>query len=398
MACKLLEGVTIVAASLAEAGPAATQALAFLGADVWHIERPSDRPDPRHAGFLLRNSNKKDITLNTKEDEGKAILRRLLEKADVFFENFAPGAWNKMGFSYEDVKKINPTIIYATLKGFSNTKSRWKHCVTFDPVATCSGGNTYVSGYENMYAMMCGVNVGDSGGAIHAAMEIALAVLRRRITGKGMYLECPMQNAVVCMLRSQFAERWANGAVRRSGNAFKGTYPCAPHNVYPTQGRDLSGSYVVISCTDRDSADYLRLCRAMGREDLANDPDYATPEKRYENRHRLDAEIKKWTMLHTRDEVMDILARGSGVKCGSVMSVADLWDDESARKSILHDVSDELLEGGFLRMPAIPVYIPGEETETVTCGAHGSANEEVYKGVLGMTDEELADLKARKII
>jgi len=395
MACKLLDGVTVVAASMAEAGPVVTQILAFLGADVYHIERPSDKEEPRHAGFVLRNSNKKDITLNTKEEEGKEILWRLIEKADVFFENFAPGAWDKMGFNYEEVRKRNPGIIYATLKGFSNTQSRWKKCVAFDPVATCSGGNTYVSGYEGQGPMMCNVNIGDSGGALHGAMEVALAILNRKITGKGTYLECPMQNAVTSFCRDQFAEYYAKGSVRRSGNSYKGTEPNAPHNVYPCQGGDPTGNYVMISCGPDD---FGKLCKAIGREELASVPEYATARKRYENRFALDHEIRCFTMTHTKFEVMDILAGQYGIACGAVMSPGELVADSYVSDNILKPVEDELIPGGRMHMPSIPVKIEGEPIEVHTCGAHGSSNADVYMGILGMSEEELEELRRKKII
>ena len=398
MGCDLLKGVTIVAASVAEAGPAATQILGLLGADIFHIERPTDAADPRYAGFIIKNSNKKDITLNTKDEKGKEILWQLIEKADVFFENFAPGAWDKMGFSYEEVRKRNPRIVYATLKGFSNTKSQWRRCVAYDPIGTNAGGHTFVSGYEDMDPMMAGINIGDSGTALNAAMEISLAILRQRVTGEGMYLECPMQNAATCFSRAQFAEYWATGSVRRSGNSYKGMKIAAPHGVYPAMGEDPSGNYVSISCTAEDSSDFFALCKAMGRDDLAALPQYQTAESRFENRFALDAEIRKWTMRHTKFEVLDILAGQYKVPCGAVMSQHDLYNDPYVSTHILTDMADKYLPEGFVRFPTVPIVVNGERPEAFTCGKPGDGNEEVYMGILGMSKEEFDELKAKKII
>ena len=249
MEYKALEGITVVAASLAESGPVTSEILGFMGADVIHIERPDPNAGFRYQSHLTLNANKKCVFLNTQSEEGREVMWKLLEKADVFLENFAPGAWERMGFGYEEVKKRNPGIIYCSIKGFASG-SRWGHCITFDPVASCSGGSASVCGYEDLDPMLCGINVADSGSAIHAAMAISVAILRRKVTGEGSYIECAMQNAVAAECRPFFAEYYARGGkVRRAGNAYRGLEPYAPHNIYPTQGTDVSGSFVVRAAT-----------------------------------------------------------------------------------------------------------------------------------------------------
>ena len=393
-----LKGVTVIAASLAEAGPVTSEILGMLGAYVIHVERPITEPTARYSGSLIRNANKKSITLNTKTEEGKEILWRLLEKADVFMENFAPGAWERMGFSYEEVCKRNPNIIYCSVKGFSKN-SRWGNCITYDPVATASGGGASLCGYEDLDPMMCGINVADSGAAIHNAMAIVAACLYKKLTGKGQFIDAPMQNSVTVECRDALAQYYEVGEKnpRRAGNSYRGTAPCAPHNVYPTQGTDPIGNYISIACSpDPDSPDFENLCKAMGREDLLDDPRYATPELRYRNRHDLDYEISRWTYRYTKEEATEILAGKFGVPAAPVNGPRDLCEDPFLCGTILQDMPDPRI--GYLRMPIIPTNMSGCRIRAITCGEHGDGNQEVYGGLLGMSKEEIKELAAKKII
>lgn len=392
---KPLEGVTIICASIAEAGPATSQVLAFLGAEVYHIERPLTEPTPRYTGSILRNSNKKALTLNCKDDEGKDLLWKLIEKADVFLENFAPGAWEKMGFSYEEVKKRVPNIIYVSIKGYRKD-SRWGGSIAYDPVGAAYGGLTSLCGYENMDPMMCGINVSDSGLAIQTAMTIMMAVLKKKLTGEGQFIESSLADCVTTICRSAFADYYENGGVnpRRAGNSYKGTVPTAPYNVYPTQGTDPQGNHLMIACETDEQ--FKQLCKAIEREDLLDNPRFATKELRYTNRRDLDAEIAKWTYRHDKYEAMDILAGQYGVPAGAVLSPGDICSDTYLNSTILQDVPDSRI--GSFRMPTVPIEMSSHKIVAVSCGEHGDGNEEVYCGVLGMTKEELEDLQARKII
>ena len=397
MSERALEGITIIAASLAEAGPVTSQILGLMGANVIHIERPAPGADGRYKGHIIRNSNKKCIYLNTKDEEGKAVMWKLIEKADVFFENFAPGAWERMGFGYEEVKKRNPRIVYCSVKGFAK-KSQWSKCITFDPVAACSGGAAGTCGYEDLDPMLCGINVADSGAAIHAAMAISIAILRQKVTGEGLYMECPMQNAVAAECRPFFAEYYAKGGkVRRPGNAYRGLKPYAPHNIYPTQGNDETGNYIAIDCGPDNCDEYFaKLCKCMEREDLLSDPRYATPELRYENRRDLDFEIAKWTQRRSGPICMDKLMKEYGVPAGIVNSMKEVCEDPYLNTTIMQHMPDEFC--GDLHMPIVPIYMENYKIKAVSPGKHGTQNEEVYKGFLGMSDDEYNELVAKKII
>ena len=392
---KPLEGVTIICASIAEAGPATSQVLAFLGAEVYHIERPLEAPTPRYTGSILRNANKKALTLNGKDDEGKELLWKLIERADVFLENFAPGAWDRMGFSYEEVKKRVPEIIYVSIKGYRKD-SRWGGSIAYDPIGAAYGGLTGLCGYEGMDPMMCGINASDSGLAIQTAMTIMMAVLQKKLTGKGQYIESSLADCVTAICRSAFADYYELGGVnpRRSGNGSKKMSPSAPYNIYPTQGTDAQGNHIMIACeTDEE---FRRLCEAIGRQDLLNDARFSTPELRYANHRDLDAEIAKWTYRHDKFEAMDILAGEYKIPAGAVLSPGDICDDKYLNSTILQDVPDSRI--GSFRMPTIPIDMSSHKIVAVSCGEHGDGNEEVYCGVLGMTKDELTELQEKKII
>ena len=415
---ELYKGLTIVEATLAESGPVCGQTFAMLGADVIHIERPADEPDKRYVGHIVRQNNKKSVTLDTKTEEGKEIMWKMLEKADVFLENFAPGAWDRMGFSYEEVKKRNPNIIYLSIKGFAKN-TRFEKCITYDPVACCSGGGTFLSGLEDGDPMLCGINVGDSGSAIIASYLLSAAILRKKITGEGCFVEAPMQNAVVSQSRQSFAEYYATGGlVRRAGNSYRGLEPTAPWNIYPCQGNDVTGNYIVICCSaDPASKDFENLCHAMNRDDLLSDPKYATPKLRYENRHALDFEISKWTVTLPKRILIQKLAVELQIPAGAVLGPADIVRPaESKRKAgdkfgpangiirwmdaegdeYVKNRAGKVMPGVF--MPTLPLRFETGDIKPIFPGRYDHCNKEIYHDWLGLSEAELADLKSKHVI
>lgn len=405
----LYKGLTIVEATLAESGPVCAQTFAMLGANVIHIERPASVPMGRRVGFAVRTNNKKSVTLDTKSEEGKALMWKLLEKADVFLENFAPGAWERMGFSYEEVKKRNPRIVYVTIKGFAQN-TRFGKCITYDPVACCSGGGTYLTGLEDGDPMLCGINVGDSGSAIAASVSLAAAVLRQKLTGEGCFVEAPMQNAVVAESRQSFAEYYArDGVVRRPGNSYRGVKPTAPWNLYPCQGNDVTGNYVVIcSSPDPDSKDFEKLCKLMGREDLLEDSKYATPALRYENRHTLDYEISKWTVKQPKRQLIEKLAIENRIPAGAVLGPGNMvrskehFDNVDILQKLPLDPAVCTTNDGkpleYTYMPTLPLKMDCGQIIPTYCESIDSYNEAIYKDWLGISEEEYASLKEKNII
>ena len=396
MAKKALEGITIIDMTLAESGPVATMGLSLLGAKVYHIYRPGDKNvGSRYRGEVLRNLNKTNITINCKVPEGAETFWELVEKADIIFENYGPGAWDRMGFSYEEVIKRNPNIIYVTLKGFARD-SEWGKCVTIDPVPCSFGGSAYISGYENEVPMLCGINVADSGSGIHATLTTLLAILERKLTGKGQFIETPMRDAVVCLTRKAFAEYAANGVVKRHGNTYHSADIAYPYNLYPSKpSEDPVGDYIQISCvTDED---FRNLAKAIGRPEIAEDPRFATNELRLENREALDEIIKEWTLVHDKVEANTILLKDNKVPAGAVMCIKELLQDPYLNTTIYRNVSDKVC--GDMVIPTIPVRLSDSPMDDIkSAGEPATGFDEVYRGLLGLSEERIAELKEKGAI
>ena len=396
MAKKALEGITILDMTLAESGPVATMGLSLLGAKVYHIYRPgAANVGSRYRGEVLRNLNKTNITINGKVEEGAENFWKLIEKADIIFENYGPGAWDRMGFSYEEVKKRNPNIIYVTLKGFAR-ESEWGKCVTIDPVPCSFGGSAYISGYENEVPMLCGINVADSGSGIHATLTTLLAILERKLTGNGQFIETPMRDTVVCLTRKAYAEYAANGSVKRHGNSFHGADIHYPYNMYPSKpSADPRGDYIQISC--KTDEDFANLAKAMGKPELAEDPRFTSNELRLENRDALDEIIKEWTLAHDKVEANTILLKDYKVPAGAVMSIGELLKDPFLNTTIYRNVSDKVC--GDMVIPTIPVRLSDSPMDVIeSAGVPEAGNDEVYKELLGLSDERIAELKEKGAI
>ena len=251
--------------------------------------------------------------------------------------------------------------------------------------------------------MECGINIGDAGSSIVVSMLLAGALLRKKVTGKGCYLETPMQNAVISESRRAFSEYYAkDGKVRRAGNSYRGLKPTAPHNVYPSQGQDITGNFVMISCSaEYDSPDFANLCKAMGREDLTKNPKFVTPALRYENRHELDFEISKWTIQNGKYDIARKLAIEYKVPCGAVNSIGDLATDPfltNGENVLRWMVDEDIPKTGKALTPTMPLHMSSGDMIPVTGKINDAANEEIYGGWLGISKDELANLKNNGVI
>ncbi|MBN9265196.1 MAG: CoA transferase, partial [Hyphomicrobium sp.] len=211
-----LAGIKVVDLTQFEAGTSITETLAWLGADVIKIENPVGGEQGRGAStdikgvdsyyFMLLNANKRSVTLNLKDARGKDMLRKLIAKADIFAENFAPGVIEKLGFSYEEVSRINPRIIYATVKGFGKGSPYEKH-LAFDMIAQAAGGVMSITGEGDGKPIKPGVTLGDTGTGLHACIGVLAALYQRTATGRGQKVEVAMQDAMVNYCRIAYASQ-----------------------------------------------------------------------------------------------------------------------------------------------------------------------------------------------
>src|SRR6266852_1651572 len=398
---KALTGVRVLDLTHVQSGPSCTQILAWFGADVIKVELPGrgditrtqlrDVPGVDSLYFTMLNCNKRSLTLNLKSEKGRQILTELIKRADVMVENFGPGVLDRQGFPWERVREINPRIIYASIKGFG--PGQYFDCKAYETIAQAMGGAMSTTGFEDGPPTATGAQIGDSGSGIHLVAGILAALYQRTVTGSGQRVEVAMQDAVLnlCRVKLRDQQRLAHGPlaeypnqvfgaeVPRSGNASGGGQPgwavkCAP-------GGPNDYIYVIVQ-----PAGWKPITELIDRPELAEDPDWATPEARV---HRLDkvfALIEEWTSGYTKWEVMERL-NAHGIPCGPIFSTKELIEDATLAELGTVVEVDHPGRGRFktvgcpLRLSDSPVNVEpppllGEHTAEVL-GALGYAPEEI---------------------
>lgn len=398
-----LKGVRVIDLTQFEAGPSCTETLAWLGADVIKIEPPTgeqsrgastDQRGVDSPYFMLLNANKRGVTLNLKDEKGKAILRDLIKKGDIFIENFGPGTIERMGFSYDEVKKINPRIIYAQIKGFA-PDGPYANYLSFDMIAQATGGAMSINGEANGPPLRSGATVGDTGSGLHCAIGILGALYQRQSTGVGQRIEVVMQEVVPNLCRISYAAQALGGApASRNGNqSLLGS--TSPSEAYPCKGGGKN-DYCFIYSSRATNRHWERLLEFMGRDDLKGDERYSTPEKRYENRATVDEMLSAWTRNYDKREVMKMLGE-VGVAAGAIFDTRDLSDDPHLRKRGTFVTVKHPVRGDFT-MPGFPVKMSASHVPVTCAPLLGAQNDEVYAEILGMSCDQIAALRSEKVI
>ena len=398
-----LTGVKVLDLTQFESGTVCTETLAWLGAEVWKVERPEKGELGRYSavapgidtyGFILLNMNKKSITCNLKTPEGIDLVRRLLQKADVIAENMGPGSMERLGLGYEDCKAVNEKIVYASIKGFARS-SPYAEYPAFDPIATHTGGFVAATGLPDQ-PIKAGLSVADSGSGITAALAIVAALYQVKTQGVGQRVDMAMQDFVIGLGRSAWEPYYNTGKPpRRVGNGMP-LEDVAPSNTYPTKGGGPN-DFVHIYCSRAPgSRHFANLCRCIGREDLLEDPRMATPQSRYLNREELDAIITQWTLQHTKQEAMDIIA-GADIPAGAMLDIDDFAHDPTYVETGMV-VEIDHPQRGRLKFPGFAPKMSENHIDYTCSPELGQHNGEIYGEVLGLTDEEMARLKAKKVI
>lgn len=399
-----LKGIKVLDLTQFESGTVCTETLAWFGADVYKVERPVSgelgrysvaEPDVDSVGFIILNMNKKSVTINIKKPDGNKILRELAEKCDVMVENMGPGSIDNLGFSYEEVKKYNPGIIYAQIKGFG-MDGPWKDYPAFNPIACAVGGMTAITGDPNGPPMQSGLNLADSGAGYITAMSIIAALYQRDKTGKGQRVEVAMQDTVIGFGRSAWepyyrtlkpAPRVGNG-MPLEDVAPAGMYPCKPFGI---------NDYVHIYCSRHPgSKQWNNLCKIIGREDMLEDERLATPRSRYQHRDIVDKMISDWTGQHTKYEAMDILCKAD-IPAGASLDTEDITNDEYLRKRGMM-VEIEHPQRGKLVIPGFIPQMSESKVDISLSPKLGEHNREVFQEMLGYTEEQIAQLQKDGVI
>ena len=393
-----LAGVRVLDLTQFEAGPSCTETLAWLGAEVVKVENPKGGDPGRGIGatdgdnswyFLQFNANKKSVTVNLKSPRGLDLVKQMARKADVFVENFAPGAIERLGLGPDVIRAINPAIIYAQVKGFGEG-SPYENNLAFDMIAQACGGTMSITGEKDGRPLKPGMSLGDSGTGMLLAISILGALYRRTRTGTGEHLQVAMQDAMLHYIRIAFAAQARTGqaAPRAGTQSVSAANP--PCGIYPCKGGGAN-DYVYVYTSRANPEHWRRLLAVIGREDLTDDPRYATPAARAERETEVDAMVAAWTRHHDKHEAMRIIG-GAGIPAGAVLDSKELHDDPSfAARGILQTMQHPA--NGAYKMPGWPVRFSGRTPPLAPSPLLGQHNEDVLGAWLGLTDGDVAGLR-----
>lgn len=395
---KALDGIRIIDMTHNQAGPACTQILAWLGADVIKLEEPGKGDvartnmrdqDSDSLFFLILNANKQSLTLNLKTEEGKELFKKVIETADVLVENFSPGALDRLGLGYKVLSKINKRLIYATIKGFG-TYGPYSEFKSFEPIAQAMGGAMCATGFPENPPTYVWPAIGDSGTGMHMAIGILAALQQRNSSGKGQEVEVSMQDSVANIMRISLRDHQRLGGVQeRTGNQLGknvpgSTYPCAPG------GRN---DYIYIFAQQQM---WKAFANAIGRPDIIEDPRYATPESRWDNRETLNAIIEGWTRQRTKYEAMRILG-DAGVPSGACQDTGEILEDPHLKeREMIIDI--DYPPRGKYKTVGCPIKLsdsPAEIKRPPTLGEH---TEDLLGKLCGVTPEDFTKLREKGAI
>jgi len=394
---KALEGVRVLDFTQYLSGPHCTSVLGELGAEVIKIEMPGRGEPERQAmpmtprresyQFLSYNRGKKSVTLNLKDPRGTDIALKLAARADVLVENFAPGSMERLSLSYDQVRGLNPRIIYASISGFGQTGPR-RNDVSYDVVAQAMGGLMSVTGYPDGEPLKAGISLGDYMGGYNGVIAILAALYYRTVSGEGQAIDISMQDGIWAMVFPDRANYFDTHAVpRRFGNKLSSSAPFGAYNA-----RD---GYVVI-CTITDPQ-WHKVLQAMGREDLKSESRFATREDRTKNMEEVDSLVQTWCGEKTVEEVFAVLKK-FGVPCSPLPTFDQVASDpQLLSRDMIVEVEQPVsgkvkLSGSVYKMS----QTPGDRRKRVP--EVGEHNEEVLCGLLGIEARELRKLGEEGVV
>ncbi len=396
---ELLQGLRVLELGTLIAGPFAGRIFSDFGADVIKVETPKTGDPIRQWRMMHEDTslwwyvqarNKKSITLNLKAEEGQHIIKELVKETDIIIENFRPGKLEEWGIGYKELKKINPKIIMVRISGYGQNGPYSKK-PGFGSVGESIGGIRYLTGYPDRPPTRVGISLGDSLASLYSVISSMMAIYNRDIVGtnEGQYIDVALYEAVFSLMESMVPEYDYYQFIReRSGSSLPGI---VPSNTYKCQ----DGKYIVIG-GNGDSI-FKRLMKAIGREDVGVDPNFASNDLRAKQVEFLDGIITEWTLAHPMKDAQEILDHYD-VPNGPIYSIEDIMQDVHYQaREMIQEVDVENL--GTLKMPGIiPKFseTPGKiKWPGPTLGEH---NKEIYKDLLGFSDEKIAALKEHEII
>jgi formyl-CoA transferase len=409
---RALEGVKILDFTHVQSGPTCTQLLAYMGADVIKVERPGvgditrtqlrDVKGQDSLYFTMLNGSKRSITIDSKHPKGKEILERLVKECDVLVENFAPGALDRMGLTWEHVHKLNPRMIVASVKGFG--PGPYEDCKVYENVAQCAGGAASTTGFRDGPPLVTGAQIGDSGTGLHLALGIVSALFQRVRTGRGQKVLAAMQDGVLNLSRVKLRDqqRLAHGPLTEYSQYGEGV-PFG--KATPRAGNDSGGGQPgwIVKCkgweTDPDAYIYFitqapvwaPICDLIGKSEWKTDPDFATPPARLPRLRKIFDTIEEWTKTKTKFEVMEI-CNNHDIPVGPILSMKEIAEEKSLRDTGTVVEVDHPGRGKYLTV-GNPVKLSDSPADVRRSPLLGEHTEEILRKVLGYSDKEVADIK-----
>jgi formyl-CoA transferase len=413
---KALDGVRILDFTHVQSGPTCTQLLAWFGADVIKVERAGagdvtreqlrDVPDADSLYFTMLNHNKRSITLDTKSEPGKEVLEKLIKRCDVLVENFAPGALDRMGFSWDRIQQLNPQMIVASVKGFG--PGPYEDCKVYENVAQCAGGAASTTGFDDGPPLVTGAQIGDSGTGLHLALGIVAALYQRKTTGRGQKVLAAMQDGVLnlCRVKLRDQQRLERTGVMKEYPQYPyGKFGEAVPRAANASGGGQPGSIVKCKGWETDPNAYLYfiaqapvwkdICNVIGKEEWITDPDYATPSARLPRLKEIFAAIEAWTVTKSKFDAMKILNEYD-IPCGPILSMKELAHEPSLRATGTIVEVDHPKRGKYLTV-GNPIKLSDSQTEVTRSPLLGEHTEEVM-AELGYGAQDIANLRAKKVI
>lgn len=426
---KPLDGLNVLDFTHVQAGPACTQMMGFLGANVIKIERRGsgdmtrgwlrDKPNVDSLYFTMFNCNKRSIELDMKTPEGKELLEQMIKRSDVMVENFGPGALDRMGFTWEHIQELNPRVILASVKGYAEGHAN-EHLKVYENVAQCSGGAAATTGFWDGPPTVSGAALGDSNSGMHLLIGILAALEMRHKTGRGQKVAVAMQDAVLNLVRIKLRDQQR---LERTG--ILAEYPQAqPNFAFDRDGNPLSFDKItsvprggnaggggqpgwMLKCkgweTDADSYVYFtiaanmwpQICDMIDKPEWKDDPAYNTFEGRVDKLMDIFSFIETKFADKDKFEVTEWAAQ-YGIPCGPVMSMKELAHDPSLRKvGTVVEVVDEI-RGNHLTVGA-PFKFSGFKPEITRAPLLGEHTDEILKE-LGCDDAKIKELHAKQVV
>jgi formyl-CoA transferase len=392
-----LDGIKVLDLTRVLAGPFATMMLADMGAEVIKIEIPGRGDDSRQFGpfkngessyYINLNRNKKGITLNLKSEKGKKIFLELVKQADVVMENYRPGTMEKLGLGYEDLKKVNPGLVYGCVSGFGHY-GPYKDRAGYDIIGQAMGGLMSTTGWPDGEPTRTGTAMGDVLAGLSVTIGVLSALRYRDVTGIGQKVDVSLVDSVVASLEIINQIYLVDGKIpQRIGNRYE--------SVYPYDSFRAKDGSLVIGCGNDKL--WNKLCGIMGTPELATDERYDKNPKRVAKHKEVKEIVEKWTLTKNVDELIDIMLR-AGIPCAPINNIEQVVKDPHIAGAREMFVEIEHPKAGNMKITGSHIKLyetkPSVKTPAPLLGEH---NDDILKKYLGYDDEEIKALKEKNVI